>query len=69
MTIETTAPPDRTEVFARAFELTSRAELLGHLVAGSDTRRVAEEMFVSDHTVQDHLKIKASRYRHPQWQS
>jgi hypothetical protein len=31
-------------------------ELLGHLVVGSDTRRIAQEMFVSEHTVQDHLK-------------
>lgn len=42
---------------ARACELSRReAELLGHLVAGADTREVARQMFVSGNTVQDHLK-------------
>ncbi len=57
MTIEATSPAERTSVFGRAFGLSAReAELLGHLVAGSDTRRIAEQMFLSEHTVQDHLK-------------
>jgi DNA-binding CsgD family transcriptional regulator len=44
-------------VFARAFGLSSReTELLDHLVAGGDTRDLAQRMFVSEHTVQDHLK-------------
>ena len=43
--------------FALACGLSAReAELLGHLVEGSDTRRVAHRMFLSEHTVQDHLK-------------
>jgi len=32
------------------------AELLGQLVTRSDTHRIAQQMFVSEHTVQDHLK-------------
>ena len=32
------------------------AELLGHLVRGVDTRDLARLMFLSQHTVQDHLK-------------
>lgn len=57
VTIELTSPADRLTLFSRACGLSPReAELLGHLVAGSDTRRVAETMFVSEHTVQDHLK-------------
>ena len=32
------------------------SELLGHLVLGSDTRQLSQLMFLSEHTVQDHLK-------------
>ncbi|MDP9441561.1 MAG: LuxR C-terminal-related transcriptional regulator [Actinomycetota bacterium] len=32
------------------------AELLRHLVTGSHTRRIAPRMFLSEDTVQDHLK-------------
>lgn len=57
VTIEETSPVDRLEVFSRAAALTAReAELLGHLARGSDTRDLAERMFLSEHTVQDHLK-------------
>ena len=57
VTIETASPAERTDVFARALGLSAReAELLGHLVAGADTRDVAGRMFLSEHTVQDHLK-------------
>jgi len=50
-------PAERTAVFGRAFGLSAReAELLSHLVTGSDTRRIAQRMFLSEHTVQDHLK-------------
>jgi DNA-binding NarL/FixJ family response regulator len=57
VTIEATSPGERTAVFARAFGLSAReTELLGHLVTGSDTHRVAQRMFLSEHTVQDHLK-------------
>ncbi|HUR23096.1 MAG TPA: LuxR C-terminal-related transcriptional regulator [Acidimicrobiales bacterium] len=57
VTIETASPVERTEVFARASGLTAReSELLRHLVAGADTRHIAERMFLSEHTVQDHLK-------------
>ena len=57
VTIELTSPADRLTLFSRACGLSPReSELLGHLVAGSDTRHVAQTMFVSEHTVQDHLK-------------
>ena len=57
VTIETASPAERTDVFARALGLSAReAELLGHLVAGANTRDIAQRMFVSEHTVQDHLK-------------
>jgi DNA-binding NarL/FixJ family response regulator len=57
VTIEESSPQERVGVFARAFALSPReGELLGHLVTGCDTREVARRMFLSDHTVQDHLK-------------
>jgi len=57
VTIEETSPGARVTLFTRAFGLSSReTELLGHLVGGSDTREVAARMFVSEHTVQAHLK-------------
>ena len=57
VSIETTSPGGRVSLFARASGLSSReAELLGHLVAGADTRDMARLMFLSEHTIQDHLK-------------
>ena len=57
VTVEQCAPLDRLDLFARCSGLTERErELLVHLAAGEDTRKVAERMFLSAHTVQDHLK-------------
>ena len=57
VTIEEASPLDRLDIFTRAFAFTPReAELLGHLARGADTREVAERMFLSELTVQDHLK-------------
>lgn len=57
VTIERTSPRDRLDLFTRSSGLTMReAELLTHLAAGADTRAVAQRMFLSEHTVQDHLK-------------
>ena len=57
VTIEATAPAERMALFAQAFGLSAReAELLGHLSMGSDSRFVAQRMFLSENTVQDHLK-------------
>ena len=57
VTIEETSPAARVTVFTRAFGLSAReTELLGHLVRGAGTREVAARMFLSEHTVQDHLK-------------
>jgi DNA-binding CsgD family transcriptional regulator len=35
---------------------TRESELLGHLVTGADAPELARRMFLSEHTVQDHLK-------------
>ena len=57
VSIEPAAPGDRVSVFARACGLSRReTELLDHLVSGAGTRDIARLMFVSEHTVQDHLK-------------
>lgn len=57
VTIEPTSATDRTDLLARVIGLTAReSELLGYIVSGSDTREIARRMFLSEHTVQDHLK-------------
>jgi len=57
VTIEESTPAERMALYGRACGLTERErELLGLLAAGSDTREVAERMYLSGHTVQDHLK-------------
>ena len=57
VTIEETSPVDRLEIFARAFGLSTREnELMGLLATGSDTRDLARQMFLTEHTIQDHLK-------------
>lgn len=57
VTIEETSAADRLDLFARAFGFTARErQLLALLAAGSDTRAMARQMHLSEHTVQDHLK-------------
>lgn len=57
VSIEPTPPTERAGLYARVIGLTDReTQLLTHLVAGADTRELARRLFVSQHTVQDHLK-------------
>jgi DNA-binding CsgD family transcriptional regulator len=57
VSIENTGSAGRLTLFTRACGLSSReSELLGHVAAGAATRDIAQLMFVSEHTVQDHLK-------------
>lgn len=57
VTIEPTSPAERTTLFTRASGLSTReSELVQHLASGADTRSIAQQMFLSEHTVQDHLK-------------
>jgi DNA-binding CsgD family transcriptional regulator len=57
VSIEPAAPHDRVLIFARACGLSPReTQLVHHLVTGADTRDLARHMFVSENTVQDHLK-------------
>jgi DNA-binding CsgD family transcriptional regulator len=57
VSLEASSPEERLEVFALAHGMSEReAELLGMLAGGSDTKLIAERMFLSELTVQDHLK-------------
>jgi DNA-binding CsgD family transcriptional regulator len=57
VSIEACAPPDRVPIFARAHGLTAReTQLLRYLGEGLDSKDTAARMYVTEHTVQDHLK-------------
>jgi DNA-binding CsgD family transcriptional regulator len=58
VSVEETAPDERAALFARAHGLSPReTELLLALASGGDTRQLARQLFVSEHTVQDHLRL------------
>ena len=57
VTIEAASTTERVGVFVRAFGLSPReGEVVACLVDGLATREVAGRMFLSENTVQDHLK-------------
>jgi DNA-binding CsgD family transcriptional regulator len=57
VTIEEASAFERLDLFGRVFGFTAREDdLLRLLAVGSDTRVMARQMRVSEHTVQDHLK-------------
>jgi DNA-binding CsgD family transcriptional regulator len=57
VTLRGAAPTETFNVFCRAYGLTQRErDVVAALVAGLDTRAVTERLFISRHTVQDHLK-------------
>lgn len=57
VTIEPTSPEHRLDVFSRTNGLSQRErELLSLLAQGADTAETAARLFLSQHTVQDHLK-------------
>lgn len=57
VTIELASPTERRKLYARSHGLTPReTELLERLALGADTRTLARELYLSEHTVQDHLK-------------
>ena len=50
-------PAETFELLCRAYALTQRErEVVAALIAGLDTRALTEQLFISRHTVQDHLK-------------
>jgi DNA-binding CsgD family transcriptional regulator len=57
VTIEVSTPAERREVFALAHGLTPRErEVLAEVSRGSDSHAIAGRLFVSEHTVHDHVK-------------
>jgi DNA-binding CsgD family transcriptional regulator len=57
VSVEPTSPRERQMLYARCHGLTAReTELLDLLVGGADTKAVAAGLYISEHTVQDHLK-------------
>ena len=57
VSIESSTPGERAGVYARVAGFTAReTDVLHELVTGADSRTAAARLFVSEHTVQDHLK-------------
>jgi DNA-binding CsgD family transcriptional regulator len=57
VSIEAATPLERMDLFARACGLSAReTEILGLLVVGLDSKEIAGQLFLSDHTVNDHVK-------------
>ena len=57
VTIELTSLAERRSLYARSHGLTAReTELLERLSLGADTRTLAYELYLSEHTVQDYMK-------------
>jgi DNA-binding NarL/FixJ family response regulator len=57
VTLEPTSTKDRMSLFSLAHGLTKReAEIVAACASGTDTRGLAQELFVSENTIQDHFK-------------
>jgi DNA-binding CsgD family transcriptional regulator len=62
VSIEPSTPADRLDIYARACALTPReSEVLALLCEGLDTREIAQQLVVSEHTASDHLKAILAR--------
>jgi DNA-binding NarL/FixJ family response regulator len=57
VTLRGAGPGETFDLLCRAYELTRRErDIVAALTAGLDTRAITERLFISRHTVQDHLK-------------
>jgi DNA-binding CsgD family transcriptional regulator len=57
VTISASSPGERQRLYVRAHGLSPREiDVVDRLAGGASTRAIAEALFVSEHTVQDHLK-------------
>ena len=57
VTLRGAAPRETFDLLCRAYALTRRErDVVAAVLAGLDTRAVTERLFISRHTVQDHLK-------------
>ena len=55
--LRSATPTETFELLCRVYALSTRErEIVSLLVAGLDTRAISEALFISAHTVQDHLK-------------
>jgi DNA-binding CsgD family transcriptional regulator len=62
VSIEPSAATERMDLFARSHGLSEReAEILGLLGSGLDTREIAGTLFLSEHTVNDHVKAMLAK--------
>jgi DNA-binding CsgD family transcriptional regulator len=60
--LRSATPTETFELLCRVYALSRRErELVSLLVAGLDTRAIAKRLFISPHTVQDHLKSVFSK--------
>ena len=67
VTLRSAAPTETFDLLCRAYALTQRErDVVAAVVAGLDTRALTERLFISRHTVQDHLKSDLPEDRHPQ---
>jgi DNA-binding CsgD family transcriptional regulator len=57
VTLRGAAPTETFDLFCRAYAFTQRErDVVAAVIAGLDTRALSERLFISRHTVQDHLK-------------
>jgi DNA-binding CsgD family transcriptional regulator len=57
VTLRRASPPETFDLLCRAYQLTRRErDVVGAVLAGLATRGISERLFISTHTVQDHLK-------------
>lgn len=62
VTIETSTPAERREVFGLAHGLSPRErEVLDVLATGADSRTIALELVLSEHTVNDHVRAMLAK--------
>ena len=62
VSIEPSTPAERMDLFARAHGLSAReSEILTLLGVGLDSREIAGQLFLSEHTVNDHVKAALAK--------
>jgi DNA-binding CsgD family transcriptional regulator len=62
VSIEPSTPGERMDMFARAHGFSAReSEVLSLLGIGLDTREIAGQLFLSEHTVNDHAKAALAK--------
>jgi len=62
VSIEPSTPAERMDLYARAHGLSAReSEILTLLGVGLDSREIAGQLFLSEHTVNDHVKAALAK--------